>query len=70
MVSYTYTKDLFADIFEQRGFATVVKKGNFGKTNFGSITMSAQLPVKKWWMLVAYQEYNYDQYKGLLISIT
>ena len=65
-VNYTNTKNLFADVFEQKGYATVIKKGNFGQTNTASISMSAQIPVKKWWMLIAYNEYNYSQYKGLL----
>ncbi len=65
-VNYTNTKNLFADVFEQKGYATVVKKGNFGQTNTASISMSAQIPVKKWWMLIAYSEYNYSHYKGLL----
>lgn len=28
--------------------------------------MSAQIKVQKWWMLIAYHEYNYNQYEGLL----
>ena len=65
-VNYTNTKNLFADVFEQKGYATVIKKGNFGQTNTASISISAQIPVRKWWMLIAYNEYNYSQYKGLL----
>lgn len=65
-VNYTHTKDLFTDVFEQKGYATVVKKGNFGQTNTASVSMNAQIPVKKWWTLIAYHELNYSQYKGLL----
>ncbi len=65
-VSYTNTKNLFADVFSQKGYATIVKKDNFGQTNSISASQSAQIPVKKWWMLIAYHEYNFNQYKGLL----
>ena len=65
-VNYTNTKNLLAEVFEQKEYATVIRKGNFGETNTASISMSAQIPVKKWWMLIAYNEYNYSQYKGLL----
>jgi len=65
-VNFTNTKNLFTDVFDQKGYATIVKKDNFGQTNIGGISMSAQIPVKKWWMLIAYHEYNYGEYKGLL----
>jgi outer membrane receptor protein involved in Fe transport len=65
-INFTNTKNLFTDVFDQKGYATVVKKDNFGQTNIGGISMSAQIPVKKWWMLIAYHEYNYGEYKGLL----
>ena len=65
-VNYTNTKNLLAEVFEQKEYATVIRKGNFGQTNTASISMSAEIPVKKWWMLIAYNEYNYSQYKGLL----
>jgi hypothetical protein len=65
-LNYAHTKNLFADVFEQLGYATIVKKGNFGQTQTASISVSAQLPIKKWWMLIAYNEYNYNHYKGLL----
>jgi outer membrane receptor protein involved in Fe transport len=65
-INFTNTKNLFTDVFDQKGYATVVKKDNFGQTNIGGISMSAQIPVKKWWMLITYHEYNYGEYKGLL----
>ncbi len=65
-VNYSNTKDLFAEIFEQKGYATIVKKGNFGSVNSASISMSAQKPVVKWWTVIVYTEYNYNDYKGFL----
>ena len=65
-VNYSNTKDLFAEIFEQKGYATIVKQGNFGTVNSASISMSAQKPVVKWWTAIVYTEYNYSDYKGFL----
>ena len=65
-VNYTNTKDLSAEIFEQKGFATIVKRGNFGSVNSASISVSAQKPVVKWWTAIVYTEYNYNDYKGFL----
>lgn len=65
-INYSHTKDLFNETFEQRGYATVVKQGNFASSNNASISISAQKPVTKIWMLIVYAEANYSQYKGLL----
>jgi len=65
-VNYTATKDLFAEIFEQKGFSTIVKRGNFGSVNKASISLSAQKPIVKWWTAIVYTEYNYNDYKGYL----
>jgi hypothetical protein len=64
--NYSNTKDLFAQIFEQKGYATIIKQGNFGSVNSASISMSAQKPVVKWWTAIVYTEYNYNDYKGFL----
>ncbi len=60
------SKDLFGESFEQRGFATVVNKANFGIMNDVSLAVSAQIPVRKWWMAQVYTEGRYNQYKGFL----
>lgn len=65
-VNYTHTRDLFADMFEQKGYATLVKKGNFGTTDVISTSVNAQLPFKKWWSSNVYAEYNFSSYSGLL----
>jgi hypothetical protein len=65
-VNYSNTKDLFAEIFEQKGYATIIKQGNFGTVNSASISISAQKPVVKWWTAIVYTEYNYSDYKGFL----
>ncbi|MES2893064.1 MAG: TonB-dependent receptor [Bacteroidota bacterium] len=65
-LNYAHTKDLFNEVFEQKGYATIVKQGNFGTTNSMSLSVSYQLPVTKWWTSIVYTEVNYNQYKGLL----
>ncbi|MCW3091322.1 MAG: TonB-dependent receptor [Ferruginibacter sp.] len=65
-INYSNTKDLFNETFEQKGYATIVKQGNFGSANNASISVSAQIPVEKWWTSIIYSEYNYRNYKGLL----
>jgi iron complex outermembrane receptor protein len=65
-INYSHTKDLFNETFEPRGYATVVKQGNFASADNASISVSAQKSVTKIWMLIVYAEANYSQFKGLL----
>ena len=65
-VNYANTKDLFSETFEQKGYATIVKQGNFGRANTASLSVSAQVPVQKWWTAIIYTEGNYSDYRGLL----
>ena len=46
-INYANTKDLFNETFEQKGYATIVKQGNFGRANSASISVSAQITVRK-----------------------
>ena len=65
-VNYANTKDLFNETFEQKGYATIVKQGNFGRANSASLSVNAQVTVTKWWTSIVYSEVNYNDYKGLL----
>jgi outer membrane receptor protein involved in Fe transport len=65
-LNYSHTKDLFNETFEQRGFATVVRQGNYGYMNDLSLSVSAQIPVAKWWSANIYAEGKYNQFKGIL----
>ncbi len=67
-VNYSHTKDLFSETFEPRGFATVIKQGNFASSGNASISISAQKNVTKIWVLIIYSEANYRKYKGLLFG--
>lgn len=65
-INYSYTKDLFAEIFEQKGFATIVSQGNYGHMNDASISVNLQHAVTKWWNTMVYTEAKYNQFKGRL----
>ena len=64
--NYSHTKDLFNETFEQKGFATIVRQGNYGYMNDLSLSVSAQVPVTKWWSSNIYAESKYNQFKGIL----
>ncbi len=65
-LNYSHTKDLFTETFEQKDFATIVRQGNYGSMNDASISVSAQVPVAKWWSANIYTEGRYNQFKGVL----
>ncbi len=63
-LNYSYTKDLFTETFRQKDFATIVSQGNYGAMNDLSLSVSAQVPVEKWWSMNVYAEGKYNQFKG------
>lgn len=65
-LNYSHTKDLFNETFEQKGFATIVRQGNYGYMNDLSLSVSAQVPVTKWWSSNIYAEGKHNQFKGIL----
>jgi hypothetical protein len=65
-LNYSHTKDLFNETFEEQGFATIVRQGNYGLMNNLNVSISAQLAVSKWWTATLYSEARYQQFKGLL----
>lgn len=65
-INYSQTKDLFNETFEEKGFATIVRQGNYGKMNNANISFNAQLKPAKWWNLMVYTEARYQQFKGIL----
>jgi iron complex outermembrane recepter protein len=67
-LNYSHTKDLFSETFEPRGFATVIKQGNFASSTNASLSLSAQKELAKIWTLIVYTEANYSAYKGLLFG--
>ncbi len=67
-VNYTHTKALFTEVFEPNGNAIVVTHRNYGSSDNASLSVSAQIPVVKWWMAIPYAELNYSSYKGQFSS--
>jgi hypothetical protein len=65
-LSYNRTKDLFNETFEEKGFATIVRQGNYGLNDNLNFSMSAQLSPAKWFKTMIYAEANYQHYKGML----
>jgi len=65
-LNYSSTKNLFNETFEQKGFATIVRQGNFGKVNNLSLSVNAQLKPVKGWNAMLYGEGRYQEFKGLL----
>ena len=51
-------------MFEPNGNAIVVTHRNYGSSDNASLSVSAQIPVAKWWMAIPYAELNYSSYKG------
>ncbi|MGZ4019518.1 MAG: outer membrane beta-barrel family protein, partial [Flavisolibacter sp.] len=72
-VNYSQTVDDISETFEQqqdvngnKGYATIVRRGNIGKRDGAGIAVSAQVPVAKWWNTSLYSNYNYNRFKGRL----
>jgi hypothetical protein len=63
-LNYSSTKDIFAQSFTQKDFATIVSQSNIGtRTNMG-IAINAQLEAKKIFSTNIYLNYSYDKYSG------
>jgi outer membrane receptor protein involved in Fe transport len=72
-LNYSLTKDLFNETFSQgevvngeNKYATIVRQGNIGRRQNGGISVSAQIPVAKWWKAMLYTNFNYTEYTGEL----
>jgi len=65
-LNYNRTTDLFNETFEEKGFMTIVRQGNYGLNNNISLSVNAQIPVAKWWNMNVYSEGRYQQFKGEL----
>ncbi len=48
-VNFSHTRDLFTETFQEKGFATVISQNNYGYMNDASVSVNAQIPVRKWW---------------------
>jgi iron complex outermembrane receptor protein len=69
-LNYSYTENFFTETFEQSGHATILRNGNIGSRQNAGISVSAQVPVVKWWMAILYSNVNYNKFSGLLYGET
>ena len=67
-VNYSHTRDLFNELFQPSGFATIIKQGNFASVNNASVSVNIQKKLTAIWTTIVYAEASYNQYKGLLYS--
>jgi iron complex outermembrane receptor protein len=65
-LNYSFTKNFFAETFQQLGHATIVRNGNIGERQNMGIAVSAQIPVEKWWTSIWYVNYTYNKFTGML----
>jgi len=65
-INYSRTNNFFTETFEQSNYATIVRNGNIGVRENAGISISAQVPVVKWWTAVVYGNYNFNRFKGEL----
>lgn len=70
-LNYSYTTDFQTETFEQaklstgeESYATIVRQGNIGVRHNAGVAVSAQVPVKKWWMAILYTNVNYSKFSG------
>lgn len=67
-VNYSHTKDLFSELFQPNGFATIVKQSNFASVDNAGISVNIQKKLSPIWTTIVYAEASYNQYRGLLYS--
>lgn len=67
-INYSLTSNLFTEIFDQEGYATIVRKGNLGQRENAGIAVNAQIPVAKWFTAMIYSNYNYSKFSGVLFG--
>lgn len=65
-LNYSYTKNFFTETFQQSGQATIVRNGNIGSRQNAGVSVSAQVPVVKWWTAILYTNVNYNKFTGIL----
>ncbi|MGE5520762.1 MAG: TonB-dependent receptor domain-containing protein [Candidatus Dadabacteria bacterium] len=70
-ISYSHTKDYMMEVFDQEkvsstsnGYATIVRRGNIGKVDQAGLSISANVPVTKWWRSMMFTNYTYNKFSG------
>jgi hypothetical protein len=65
-INYSYTKDMFSEVFHQKDFATIVSQDNYGSMQDASISFNLQQTITKQWSTNIYAETKWNEFKGLL----
>jgi iron complex outermembrane receptor protein len=65
-LNYSFTRNFFTETFQQSGQATIVRNGNIGSRQNAGISVSAQVPIAKWWTAILYTNVNYNKFTGVL----
>ncbi|HUR10472.1 MAG TPA: outer membrane beta-barrel family protein [Flavitalea sp.] len=65
-LNYSITNNLFTEVFDQDGYATIVREGNIGRRENAGIAVNAQITVTKWYTSMVYTNYNYSKFSGVL----
>jgi iron complex outermembrane recepter protein len=70
-LSYSHTKDYMMETFDQQkvngsntGYATIIRNGNIGKVDQAGISVSANVPVVKWWRSMLFSNFSYNKFSG------
>ncbi len=72
-LNYSHTTDLFSEAFRSDAtnkYASIVSQDNFASSDQLTLSMSAQIPVAKWWTSIVYAEGDYSSYKGIIYTDT
>ncbi|MEI6945723.1 TonB-dependent receptor [Paraflavisolibacter sp. H34] len=70
-LNFNTAKDMVTETFEQGKssmsngqYTTIIKRGNIGRRTGGGLSISAQVPVRKWWTAIVYTNANYNAFTG------
>lgn len=64
-LSYSHVKDMFMQTTDTTEFSrTYVTQKNFGSMDIAGLNISFPVPVKKWWMIMANINANYNELKA------
>jgi hypothetical protein len=65
---YNHISDVQIETIEQNGSSFISRNGNIGAYDFASLSINTTLHPTKWWTLIAYAEFDYNNYQGVLYS--
>ncbi|UAY51164.1 outer membrane beta-barrel family protein [Ferruginibacter albus] len=66
-LNYSHTSDIFTQVFRPgtlNEFSSVISQGNYASSDQASLSVTAQIPVTKWWTSILYTEGDFVNFKG------